>query len=87
MKKYLKIVFSMIIVIIILVIVDLIFIFNINRPLFAIKDKNELVYRGLLYDTYNCQEYSIPQIKAKGKKFNCILKNKVLVYSTAEVQM
>lgn len=75
MKKCLKFILGVIGLIILLVIFDLICIFTINRPMFAIKEDNGdsvvLVYRGLFYDTYNCPEYSVPQIKAKGTKFNC----------------
>lgn len=74
MKKFIK-VFSIIIGIIILsIVIDLVCIFSINRPLFAIKDDCDClysVYRGVFYDTYNCPEYSAVQIKAKGTKFNC----------------
>ena len=75
MKRWLKILFWVIVTIILLIIVDLIWIFNFNKPLFAIKEFNSdsysSVYRGLLYDTYNCVEHSVPQIKFKGTKFNC----------------
>lgn len=79
MKKWLKILFSVIGIIILLIALDLIWIFNFNRPLFAIKENNRdsynSVYRGLLYDTYNCIEHSVPQIKIKGTKFNCAFIN------------
>lgn len=71
MKKSLKITLGVIGGILLLFIIDLICIFAINRPLFAIKQDNGSVYRGIFYDTYNCQEYSLPQIKAKGLKFTC----------------
>lgn len=77
MKKWWKISLGIIGVVIIFFAVDLICIFTINRPLFAIKEDNfasgGLVYIGLLYDTYSCPEYSSPQIKAKGTKFNCAI--------------
>ena len=63
----------LILVLVLLVILDLVCIFNISRPLFAIKENNGYVYRGLFYDTYNCPEYSIPQIKSKTAKFNCAI--------------
>ena len=74
MKKFIKIFLIIIGIIILSVIIDLICIFAINRPLFAIKDDCDctyFIYRGLFYDTYNCHEYSIPQIKTKGTKFSC----------------
>jgi len=56
-------------------IIDVICIFTINRPLFAIRTDNDdsinIVYKGIFYDTYNCPEYSTPQIKLKGEKFTC----------------
>lgn len=76
MKKSVKITIGVLVVITLLFIIDLIFIFTINKPLLAIKEDNgdsvNLIYRGLFYDTYNCHEYSIPQIKSKGSKFTCI---------------
>ncbi len=76
MPKWLKISFGIIGTIIIFFVVDLICIFTLNRPLFAIKKDNGTTYKGLLYDTYNCPEYSTPQIKAKGTKFTCAVAKK-----------
>jgi len=79
MKKWIKTTIFVIVGIILLTIIDLICIFNFNRPLFAIKEFNSdsfnSVYRGLLYDTYNCIEHSVPQIKFKGTKYNCAFIN------------
>lgn len=69
MKKWLKITLGVVGGIILLFAIDLICIFTINRPLLAVKKDN--VYRGLLYDTYICSEYTVPQIKTKGAKFTC----------------
>lgn len=74
MKKFIKICLIIIGIIILSVIIDLICIFTINRPLFAIKDDCDClysIYKGIFYDTYNCPEYSVPQIKTKGTKFSC----------------
>lgn len=75
MKKWLKIILGIIGIIILSILIDLICIFTINKPIFAIKEDNgdsvHLIYRGLFFDTYNCHEYSVPQIKAKGTKFTC----------------
>ena len=49
-------------------IIDIICIFNISRPIFAIK-VNNTTYKGIFYDVYNCPEYSIAQIKSKSEKF------------------
>lgn len=69
MKKWLKFVIGIIGCIILLFMIDMGCIFTINRPLLA--KKVGQVYYGLFYDTYNCLEYSVPQIKAKGTKFSC----------------
>ena len=70
MKKSLKIFLIIIGIIILLFIIDIICIFTINRPILAIKDDNN-VYKGIFYNTYNCAEYAVPQIKLKGTKFTC----------------
>ena len=67
MKKIFKFVF---ILIALIIAIDFICIFTINRPIFAIKENN--VYKGIFYDVYECMEYSVPQIKIKGTKFNCV---------------
>lgn len=71
MKKWMKITLGVIGLIILLLVIDLICVFTINRPLLAIKKDNGSVYRGIFYDTYNCAEYSIPQVKRKGLKLAC----------------
>ena len=70
MKKTLKIILILVLLFLLLITIDLICIFTFNKPLFAIKENNQ-VYRGILYDTYNCQEYPMSQIKFKGNKFLC----------------
>lgn len=69
MKKCVMVILGIIVILLVVVVIDLFCIFNINRPLFAIKEEN--VYRGILYDTYNCLEYSVPQIKMKWNKYSC----------------
>ena len=73
MKKCIKIIMGIILIIILSIIIDLVCIFTINRPIFVVSEDygNYAIYRGLFFDTYNCLEYSIPQIKGKGTKFNC----------------
>lgn len=71
MKKQIKILFIVLGSIALLFLIDLICIFTINRPLFAIQNDGGYVYKGIFYDTYNCDEYSTPQIKLKGTKFSC----------------
>lgn len=70
MHKYLKIILIIIISIVLLVVIDLVCIFTINRPIIAIKKGN--AYYGIFYDSYDCTEYPILQIKPKGTKFYCI---------------
>lgn len=87
MKKFIKILLIVIGIIILSIIIDLVCIFTINRPIFAIKDDCDClysVYRGLFYDTYNCPEYSVPQIKAKGTKFSCSI-SRVDIGSVVEI--
>lgn len=77
MKKCVKIILYIIGIIILIFIIDLICIFAINRPLFAIRTDNDdsinIIYRGLFYDTYNCEKHSTPQIKSKRSKFSCTI--------------
>ena len=79
MKKWKRFILLIFCVIILLIVVDILCIFNLNKPLFAIRqdqgDSVNLVYKGMLYNTYICHEYKMPQIKLKGTKFNCSLIN------------
>jgi len=94
MKKWLKITLGVIGGVILLFAIDLICIFIINRPLFAIKEDNgdsvNLIYRGIFYDTYNCHEFSKPQIKVKGAKFTCAVveydEKKKSTYNPTEIE-
>ncbi len=87
MKKELKILLSIVGSICLLLTIDLFCIYALNRPLFAIKRENGSVYRGILYDTYCCEEYSVPQIKMKGSKFACHDKreNKESSYQVSDI--
>ena len=71
MKKVVKIIVLVLCIIVLCIIVDLAFIFTINRPLFAVPVRQPYTYTGIFYNTYNCPEYSMPQIKSKGVKFAC----------------
>lgn len=73
MKKSIKIILGIIILFILTIIIDLVCIFTINRPIFVISEDygTYAIYKGLFFDTYNCLEYSIPQIKRKSTKFSC----------------
>ena len=73
MKKSIKIIIGIVAIFSFTIIIDLICIFTINRPLFVVsEDYGEYaIYKGIFFNTYNCPEYSIPQIKWKTSKFNC----------------
>lgn len=94
MKKWTKTLLKIIIIAILLLVIDLISIFVFSKPIFAIKEKNNdstnVIYKGLLYNTYICHEYTVPQIKIKGTKYNCshiiIEKNKKSKYEIAEIE-
>lgn len=70
MKKWIK---YILLVISIIFIIDLVCIFTIHRPLLAQAEDygSYAIYKGIFYNTYNCEEYSVPQIKFKWEKFNC----------------
>lgn len=75
MKKNVNLILRVIIIVILLFIIDLICIFSINKPLLAIKNKNSdsvnIIYKGLIYDTYFCNNYSTTHITYKGSNFTC----------------
>jgi len=73
MKKSLKVVLAVLGIIILTIVIDLVCIFTINRPIFSQAEDygTHAIYKGLFFNTYNCPEYSLPQIKAKWNKFTC----------------
>lgn len=75
MKKVMKIILILVIGFILCLIIDVWSILTFSKPIFAIKEDNgdsvNIVYRGVFYDTYNCMEYSMAMIKAKGSKYAC----------------
>lgn len=73
MNKYLKIIIGVVGAILLLIIIDFISIYTKNKPIFAIKGSTPYSYNGLFYDTYNCPQYSVPQIKIKGTKYTCTI--------------
>lgn len=92
MKRWLKIILGVICIIILTIIIDLVCIFTINKPLFAqIEDYGTYaVYKGIFFNTYNCPEYSIPQIKFKGTKFTCadvkVVQDKESTYNVTDIE-
>lgn len=71
MKRILKFILEIMAILILCVIIDLISIYTRSKPIFAIEGAVPYIYKGLFYDTYNCAEYSVPQIKMKSSKFIC----------------
>lgn len=71
MKQKTKSILITISTILFLFLIDFICIFTINRPLFAIKDKNDKVYYGIIYNIYYCNDYTAPVIKLKQTKYFC----------------
>lgn len=74
MKKLLNSIIGIIIILAILIGIDIYSIYNHNKPIFIIEEENNnlnTVYRGIFYDTFNCAEYSMLQIKLKGTKYSC----------------
>lgn len=76
MKIWLKITICIIVVILVCVLVDIIYIYTKLKPVFAIKRLcdgcTNNVYYGLFYDTYVCNQYTVPQIKLKWTKYSCV---------------
>lgn len=71
MRQKTKIILITISIILFLFLIDFICIFTINRPLFALKDKNAKIYYGIIYNTYYCNDYTAPVIKFKQTKYFC----------------
>ena len=46
-------------------------IYGVNKPVFAVFDKDKNMYRGLFYNTYICPAYSAPKIKNKLSNYKC----------------
>lgn len=67
----LKIIGIIILLFVVLFVIDIFCIYTLNRPLLGVQNDGGNVYKGLIYDTYNCAEYPAPQIKFKGTKFTC----------------
>lgn len=57
--------------IVLLFVVDILCISFFSRPLFAVRGSTPYMWKGLLYNTYICPEYTAPTIKLKGSKFSC----------------
>ena len=89
MKKILNNIISILVILIILIGLDIYSIYNFNKPIFVLKEEiNGLnkIYRGVFYDSYNCSEYSMIQIKIKGNKYNCPSSNISNINDNKKVQ-
>jgi len=71
MKTWFKVIICVAVFILVCVLLDIICIYTKFKPIFAVKH-NDSLYNGLLYDTYVCQQYTLPQIKAKWTKYSCV---------------
>lgn len=71
MKTWLKITIGLVALILLCILIDVIYIFTVFKPLFAVK-QGEWLYYGVFYDTYVCPQYTVPQIKAKWTKYSCV---------------
>lgn len=71
MKTWLKITIGVVALILLCVLIDVLYIFTVFKPLFAVK-QGEWLYYGVFYDTYVCPQYTVPQIKAKWTKYSCV---------------
>lgn len=71
MKKYLKILIIMIILLLSILILDVVSIYTRFKPIVGVYYKEDFIYRGILYDTYVCPQYTVPVIKSKFSKFSC----------------
>lgn len=73
MRKGKRIIIVVILSIILLCVIDLLSIFIFNKPLLAIQTDNNgsinRVYKGILYDTYDCDGYI--KVKSKYAKYTC----------------
>lgn len=80
MKKSIKTLLIIMFIIIFCIGIDITSIYTRNKPIFAISkndDSVNQVYRGILYDTYNCFTESMVHIKPKWSKYTCSeIKNK-----------
>lgn len=85
MKKWMKITIGIVGTIALLVIIDLVCIFTMLKPIFAIKedkgDSVDRIYKGLFYDTYYCHEDSV-RVITKGHKFTCAADIKIDKFSS-----
>lgn len=60
-------------VVLLTIVIDLVSISLINRPIFAIKENGQenIKYKGLFFDTYDCYEIGKSKITSKWNKYTC----------------
>lgn len=77
MKKILNNLSIIILILVVLIGCDIYSINKREKPIFVINEEtsgNNKIYRGILYDTYDCEIFSSMQIKLKTTKYNCPVK-------------
>lgn len=91
MKNWVKIILGVIGIIVLCIAIDLISIFIFYKPLFAIKQDNgdsvDSIYKGLLYDTYNCHDNSLIKITYKGSDFSCAMNIKITEFKNYDFKV
>ncbi len=70
-----KVLLGALCVLIVAIAMDLVSIYTRNKPVFVLSKNNDdsvnIVYKGILYDTYNCFTESMVHIKSKWSKYSC----------------
>lgn len=69
-----KIILYIVLLIGLLIVIDFVSIYTKGEPLFFIDTEETSAnkkYVGILYDTYDCLIYSVPQVRFKWTKYNC----------------
>lgn len=84
MKVWLKIIICAVVLILLCLLIDIICIYTVYKPIFAVK-QNDSLYYGIFYNTYVCPQYSVPQIKAKWNKYSCSDVTSFEIIDTTEV--
>jgi len=80
MKKIINSLIGIVFISAVLIGLDFYSIHTKNKPIFILKEEKDsfnIIYRGILYDTYNCAEYSAMQVKLKSTKYSCPSSEKI----------
>ncbi len=91
MRKSLKIILGILGIVIVYFAIDLLCIYIFNKPLIPLKknpgDDVNIVYKGIIYDTYMCHDFEHPKIYMKNVKFVCSPKTKEEKISVASIMI